>query len=116
MLLLQQVYLDRKVEDSFVWCLNNNGRFTVKSLCLEMYSRREVSVPDAMRKVWKGLVPHRIEVFVWLVILEKVNTKNRLIRVEAIQPDQGLYVLCNEVEEDSNHLFLHCGKARDLWN
>lgn len=47
--------------------------FTTKSFALELDKLIPVPHQDAVKGVWCGLVPDRIEVFVWTTLLERIN-------------------------------------------
>ena len=49
------------------------------------------------------------------MILGKLNTKDRLARLNIISNGDILYVLCNEQEESIEHLFFSCRHAWNLW-
>lgn len=66
--------------------------------------------------LWCGLVPYRIEIFAWLAILRKLNTKDRLVRLGIIDAPNANCVFCNSSEESCDHIFLHYPLAWSLWN
>jgi hypothetical protein len=61
-------------EDRVSWCIGNKG-FTVNSL----YKKKlidQVAVP--YRFLWKSKLPQKIKVFIWLVVRNKILTKDNL--------------------------------------
>ncbi|KAL4300641.1 hypothetical protein AHAS_Ahas17G0221200 [Arachis hypogaea] len=48
------------------------------------------------KTIWKGLVPPRMELFAWFVLVGRVNTKERLSRIGIISQDDKSCVLCNK--------------------
>nr|XP_029148315.1 uncharacterized protein LOC114925208 [Arachis hypogaea] len=60
------------------------------------------------RTIWKGLVPPRVELFVWFALIGRVNTKDRLSQFGIISHEDVTCVLCNNGVEDVHHLFLGC--------
>ncbi|XP_072066904.1 uncharacterized protein [Arachis hypogaea] len=66
--------------------------------------------------IWKGLAPPRVELFVWFVLVGKVNTKERLSRLRIISQDDKRCVLCNKDDEQVHHLFLDCDFAWHVWS
>lgn len=63
----------------------------------------------------EDLVPHKIEIFTWFALLDKLNTKSRLISMRLIPPSDYLCILYNLFPEDGDHLLLHCGFSWKLW-
>ncbi|KAL4381203.1 hypothetical protein AHAS_Ahas04G0110000 [Arachis hypogaea] len=58
--------------------------------------------------MWRGLVPPRIELFTWFALVDRVNTKERLVRLGIIDRTNKVCVLCNRNVENVHHLFLGC--------
>lgn len=63
---------------------------------------------DAIKSVWVGLVPRRIKVFVWLALMGKINTRNKLASLGIIPSENNLCPLWLLEPETSEHLLLHC--------
>ena len=114
--MLAQVSLSPRDEDSFIWIPHKKGWFSVKSFCLEL-AKASIEQPQvSLSGMWKNLVPYRIEIFTWLALRGKLNTKDRLVRLRIVDPINSLCVLCNSWEESCCHLFLHCPVASSLWS
>lgn len=60
-------------------------------------------------------MPHRIEVFVWAALLEKINSRQKLAKIGIIASENDICVLCSLHSESSNHLLLHCQFAQIIW-
>lgn len=95
-----------------LWLKNKSGQFSVKSLSLSLKKIKTIYVPDAAKGVWRGLVPYRIENFVWMAILERLKTKDRLIKIGALDLEKGDCVFRGNCVEEVNHLLLHYVVAR----
>ncbi|KAL4288482.1 hypothetical protein AHAS_Ahas19G0290600 [Arachis hypogaea] len=67
------------------------------------------------KKIWKGLVPPRVELFTWFVLVGRVNTKDGLCRLEILQLNDNLCVLCNKEAENLQHLFVTCEFSWNVW-
>lgn len=76
--MLLQVCPSQQAQDRTMWAYNKAGTFSTKSVTMELDKIRPPSHQDAIRGIWRGLVPHRIEVFVWLALLGKINTRSKL--------------------------------------
>ncbi|XP_016204110.1 uncharacterized protein LOC107644693 [Arachis ipaensis] len=70
-------------EDRVVWKYDKKGIFSTNSfvqmLQVEM-APEDISSYNFTRSIWKGLVPPRVELFVWFGLIGRVNTKERLRR------------------------------------
>ncbi|QHO17244.1 uncharacterized protein DS421_10g310500 [Arachis hypogaea] len=66
--------------------------------------------------IWKGLVPPKVELFTWFVLIGRVNTKERLSRFGILNQVDMRCVLCNRDIEQVHHLFLGCDFAWQVWN
>ncbi|XP_048493141.1 uncharacterized protein LOC104908756 [Beta vulgaris subsp. vulgaris] len=114
--LLKSVVLDLSCDDYLVWAPNKSGIFSVKSASLELAKGSISTSHDIIKGVWRGLVPYRIEIFCWLALLEKINTKSKLGRLGIIPIDEANCVFCNAELETTNHLLLHCRFSWNLWS
>lgn len=47
------------------------------------------------KRVWAGLTPHRIEVFTWLALLGKNNSREKLLKLNIIGVSEAICPLCN---------------------
>ncbi|XP_056695728.1 uncharacterized protein [Spinacia oleracea] len=106
--LFNQVCLAPGSKDCLIWTYHKSGMFSTKSFTLELSKANLPPQIDAIKGIWKGLVPHRIEVFVWTSLLGRINTKSKLVSLGIIPPSEDICVLCNSSSENHNHLLLHC--------
>lgn len=113
--LLENVCLAIEGQDKLIWEFNSSGKFTTKSFSFELDELCVAPHHDAIPRVWKGLVPHRIEIFVWTALLERINTRTKLTQLRIIEEGNDLCLLCNKLPESCNHLLLHCEFARQIW-
>lgn len=115
MLLLDQVALDSKGQDFWVWTPEKAGRFSVKS-CTRELDKSSPAIPAInFQKIWKGVVPHRIEIFIWFALLGKINTRAMLSWLGIIPISEAMCVFCKKHVETIDHLFIHCEFSRGLW-
>ncbi|XP_048503205.1 uncharacterized protein LOC125498918 [Beta vulgaris subsp. vulgaris] len=109
------VSLDVSSSDKFIWAPDKNGRFSVSSITKELDKTSPMVSSDIFKSLWKGLVPHRIDIFVWFALMGKLNTKGKLVRLSIIPPSEASCSFCKQHIEDEEHLFIHCELSRKLW-
>jgi hypothetical protein len=85
--------------DKVRWLLTRSGDFSVKSLHLYL-SARLINFP--YKVLWKLRIPLRIKVFCWLVIKNRVLTRDNLKKKGWKGND--LCEFCDNLESQ-NHLF-----------
>ncbi|KAE8708036.1 Plastidic glucose transporter 4 [Hibiscus syriacus] len=68
--------------DGLIWKGNGDGGFSVKSCANLCYLGTSVSEEAHFWKnvVWRGLLPPRVETFLWQVILQKLPVKTALVK------------------------------------
>ncbi|QHO18793.1 Putative ribonuclease H protein [Arachis hypogaea] len=105
---LRVVKLAHGREDRVVWKHDKQGIFSTNSfvhvLQVEM-APEDISSYSFTRTIWKGLVPPRVELFVWFGLIGRVNSKERLRRLGVINEEDSLCILCKVVDENDYHLF-----------
>ncbi|XP_015944732.1 uncharacterized protein LOC107469865 [Arachis duranensis] len=75
----------------------------------------EITSYSFTSSVWKGFVPPRIELFGWFVLVDRVNTKERLGKIGVNILGDSLCVMCTKELESAEHLFLRCDVAWQVW-
>lgn len=65
------------MDDVAVWKLEKNGRFSVKS-AYNALSRAEEG--NNFRYIWKGKIPAKIKIFLWLIANEAILTKDNMLK------------------------------------
>ena len=68
-----------------------------------------------IKGIGRGLVPPRIELFTWLAIFGKINTRVKLAHICVIPCNEITCVLCNLLLENHDHLLLHCQFSWQIW-
>lgn len=102
--------------DKVTWVYNSSSAFTSKSFSYELDKLSPIPHNDAIKGVWKGRVSHRIEVFVWTVLMEKLSTRQKLAQIGIIRVSSNLFPMCSLSPEHSNHLLLHCPFPHHQWS
>ncbi|XP_015960972.1 uncharacterized protein LOC107484934 [Arachis duranensis] len=115
---LRLVKLVTEREDRVVWKFDRTGIFSTKSFVQVMQDAvlpEEVTSYSFTSAIWRGFVPPRVELFSWFVLIERVNTKERLCRLGVINPLDNLCALCGKSIESAFHLFLGCEVTWQVW-
>ena len=115
---LNNVYLSLDNEDSHVWHPHPSGSFSVKSLTLEFAKSAAPTPCPSIRpmRIWAGLIPPRIELFLWLALLGKINSREKLLKLKIIEVHEAECPLCLNHIESSDHLLLLCPFSWEIWN
>lgn len=113
--LLHQACLSPTATDELSWTPHKSGTFSVKSFYEELIKKSEPILNLVSKKIWKNLVPHRIEIFFWLALLGKINTKSKLALMKIIPPSENVCPICACSTEEVGHLLIHCPFSQCLW-
>lgn len=113
--MLDRVNFNPEAADTFIWTPNKAGSFSVKSFSNELAKASSTTHIAPFDGLWKGLDPHRIELFSWFALLGKLNTKAKLAHLGIIPISESQCVLHGSSMEVSNHLFMHCPFLYSLW-
>jgi hypothetical protein len=110
--IIQDYALSEEI-DQRIFCWGNN---TFAAAKLYKLAFQPVQIPVTFSWVWKSKVTPRVKFFAWLVLLDRLNTKNMLSRRRFNVQPNTLCVLCGQgLEETIEHLFFDCPFARDCW-
>jgi hypothetical protein len=95
--------------DVFKWNLVESGRFSVKSMYLDMLNDNTVFL---RKYLWKMKVPLKIRIFMWFVYRKEILTKDNLKK----RNWQGSSRCCFcDHEETVQHLFIDCPFVKIIW-
>lgn len=97
-----------------VFCWGNS---LYKAASLYKLAFLTMQSPPTFRLVWKSKVTPRIKFFAWLILLDRLNTKNMLARRNFNVQPNSLCVLCYDGKEETiDYLFFECCFAKRSWN
>jgi hypothetical protein len=65
--------------------------------------------------LWKGLCQPKHKIFFWLLISDRLSTRNILRRKQMHLPSYNCVLCLNGHEETRSHLFLQCSFAKECW-
>jgi hypothetical protein len=101
-------YVLSEANDKVIWGLGRKG-FSVRSLYL--HSRCD-SVRVPYKFLWKVNIPQNIEVFLWLILKDRILSKENLSKINwKGDTDCGF---CG-ISESTKHMFFECPVARYVW-
>ncbi|GKU90554.1 hypothetical protein SLEP1_g4537 [Rubroshorea leprosula] len=110
-----QLYKD--IPDTWKWEHSKEGNYSTKTAYKLLTN--ELNGLDAApihKRVWNPIIPSKISAFNWQLLQDRIPTKSNLQRRGIITDlEDGIYALCEEEIDDSNHLFLKCKVAKWLW-
>lgn len=99
----------KEAEDVITWKLGKSKKFTVKSLYNALTTN---DAGPAHKKIWKGKVPPKIKIFMWLMANDALLTKDNMVRRKWSGNPKCYFCNCYET---INHLFFTCPIARVVW-
>ena len=74
-------------------------------------------VSPIFKRLWQSKCTPRLKFFAWLLLVDRLNTRNMLLRRHYNVHPNSWCVLCStQEEEDLNHLFFTCPFALSCWN
>ncbi|KAJ0479473.1 putative reverse transcriptase zinc-binding domain-containing protein [Helianthus annuus] len=101
------------VRDRWRWDPDDSGVFSTKSFKLLMTEGSNEEVIFSFKGC--GWVPYKCKIFIWRAVLDKIPTRQALLRGNiAIESD--VCILCGEASESVDHLFSGCSITTAVWN
>ena len=100
------------MEDKIIFKGSRNDGFSVKIMYRVLDCSPQVVFPS--RSIWNPVIPPRWGFFAWEASWGRVLTLDQLQRRGRALANRCF--LCEEKEENINHLLLHCKKAKMLWD
>ncbi|GKV32816.1 hypothetical protein SLEP1_g41389 [Rubroshorea leprosula] len=99
------------------WSPSTEGQYSTKIAYQRLsMPRKNPEEEKIFKRVWNPTVPSKVAAFNWKTLLDRIPTKLNLIRRGIIKDmADGKCVLCEEKNEDADHLFLKCRVAKGLW-
>jgi hypothetical protein len=101
---ISQVPFDPNAKDvwNFIW---GNGSYSSSKYYQMVFNN--VDAHPIFSKIWKSKCTPRIKFFAWLLIVDRLNTRNMLLRRHFNIQSTAFCVLCDrDIEEDILHLVL----------
>jgi len=99
------------MSDRFVWKWSSDGKYSASS-AYRAFFVGATSLLGA-KELWKVKAPPQVKFFSWLALHRRLWTAERRKQHGLHEADDC--ALCNQGNETSDHLFLGCVVARELW-
>ncbi|KAG5380854.1 hypothetical protein IGI04_028696 [Brassica rapa subsp. trilocularis] len=100
--------------DQYVWKINGKSSEKFSTGEVYQYLRGDVEEVNWAKVIWSPRSIPRQSFHAWLVVQNRIPTRDRLISWGLQVP--SLCLLCNQTDESRDHLYWDCGYAFDLWN
>ena len=101
--------------DKKIWTLNSDSLFSVKSCSKIMDQLLYGGAKPFQSFVWIKLSPPKVQLFLWLLVQDKVTTRDFLFQHDYITLHESRCAFCNKSLESSSHLFIHCHFTWNIW-
>ena len=115
---LTNIILLKGLDGIILWRYDVSGEYTIKSFSLQIFRSivSSLSIYSQAKIAWKGVAPPRVKILVWFILLERLNTKDRLCCFGSIPANDSQCVLCSNNAESIQHLFFECPVAWMFWH
>ncbi|XP_058746485.1 uncharacterized protein LOC131619403 [Vicia villosa] len=107
-------------QDSASWAHELSGFYSIASCCYGMNRRHSPFGPTnhfdyIFKEMWKAEVPLKVKAFGWRCFLNKIPTKDLLVKRGIILASDVKCVLCEETIETLFHSFFNCRYVETVW-
>jgi hypothetical protein len=109
--LLQEVELQQDSQDKHIWRLSPTGVYSASSAYEALFQGAVLFGP--FERIWKSWAPPKCRFFMWLVAHQRCWTADWLAKRGLPHPD--FCPLCDQEEENIQHLLVGCVFAREFW-
>lgn len=104
---------ETKIADHLIWMGEKKGNFSVSSCYKMLQSNHNDDPVPTWSKMWKLRLPPKVKIFCWQLNTHSLPTYGMLRTKQIYTPN--LCQLCGSSDENSFHLFVCCGFAKDCW-
>jgi len=73
------------------------------------------AVDSLVCTVWRNIAPPKVELMLWLALLERHNTKDLLVKKGLLHSHGNVCSFCAQPQEDIDHLLLNCRISWNTW-
>lgn len=101
-----------EINDSWIYSWGTS-KFSSKKAYKNMIEQSEAS--PLFKWLWAGSNPGAQKFFFWLLIRDRLNTRDMLLRKNMQIPDYTCVMCDDKVHEHYFHLFFECSFAQECW-
>ncbi|XP_071728387.1 uncharacterized protein [Rutidosis leptorrhynchoides] len=101
--------------DRWVWTLDSDGLFRVKSLASSVDTRLLGSNGSSLCTIHNNIIPKKIEIFAWQTLKKRLPVHLELDK-RGIDLDSVRCPLCDDDLESVEHSIIFCKHALDIWD
>jgi hypothetical protein len=103
----------RSISDRWAFFLQNG---VYSSMAFYKYAFSGLQVSVIFKKLWKSRCLNKQKVFAWLILVDRINTRDMMNRRHWVVTSGLDCAICGRSErETKEHLFFNCGFARRIW-
>ena len=113
--LLNSLNYSPDCKDRVIWLHDHKGLYSVKSASLALSSNLTPPIPFSAKGIWRNLAPPKVEIFLWMTLMYRLNTKASLLQKGIINPSVANCSFCNLELETVDHLFVLCPLVQAVW-
>jgi hypothetical protein len=108
---IDPIQLSAGEPDRFIWRWTSSSQFSSKSAYTAMFVGESAIL--GAKELWRTRAPNKCRFFIWLSILGRCWTSDRLFR-HGLR-DDNVCTLCCQGAESVDHLLLQCVFSREVW-
>ncbi|XP_058760864.1 uncharacterized protein LOC131634228 [Vicia villosa] len=105
--------------DNFVWRINPEKEFLVASISNIVNVSKSFARPNHLIKLlkamWELKIPPKMKVFAWRFFIEKIPSKDELLKRGVTSIINKDCVFCGNHPEVISHLFFNCHVVKEIW-
>ncbi|XP_058776307.1 uncharacterized protein LOC131650620 [Vicia villosa] len=106
-------------KDNFVWRINPGKEFSVSSVSNIINDSKSFVWPThlfiLLKVMWELKIPPKIKVFAWRFFIEKIPSKDELLKRGVTSILNKDCVFCGNHPEVISHLFFNCHVVKEIW-
>ncbi|KAL4565096.1 hypothetical protein LXL04_029180 [Taraxacum kok-saghyz] len=99
-------------DDAWCWTGCADGCFSVRSLRSVLVDRLRVNINSPFK--WIAWVPKKVNCFAWRIMLNRIPTKDNLLK-RGVNVGSILCTVCEQSHEEVDHLLFACKFAKEIW-